>query len=154
MATSLPLSTHSYLWYCSTGNILSHIYTRLISCETLRLGRHLYVLSFPFFIPVCECHTLWVVRESRMVCMTLCCIYCQCCSCYLCLLEPSLNILSGRRGEGQYCCSFLIFVFHVIILWLLACSRVEAYLYWYLAIRLVAGGQVFSLSHGTQVGCL
>lgn len=154
MATSLPLSTHSYLPFCGTGNILSHICTRLIACKASRLGRHPYMLSFPSFIPVCECHTLWVVRKSRMVCMTLSCIYCQRCSCYLCLLGPSLNILSGRRGQGLYCCSFPIFVFHVIVLWLLACSGLGVYLYWYLAIRLVASGQVFSLSHGTQVGCL
>lgn len=71
MATSLPLSMQSYLPYCIISNILSHIDTRLIACKTLSLGRHPYLLSFAFLVPVCECHTLWVVRESRMVCMTV-----------------------------------------------------------------------------------
>lgn len=122
--------------------------TRFIACKTLSLGRHPCMLSFFLFpyVSVIPCGWWW----NHAWCAWPCCIYHRCCSCYLCLL----NILSGRWGEGQYCCSFLIFVFHPIVLWLLVCSGVGAYLYRYLAIRLVASGQVFSLSHGTQVWCL
>lgn len=74
IATSLPLSTHSYLPYCLIVNELSHVYARFIACKALSLGRHPYMLSFSFFIPICECHTLWVVGESRMVCMTVLCL--------------------------------------------------------------------------------
>lgn len=50
------------------------------------------------------------------------------------------------RREGKYCCSFLIFVFHVIVLFLLVCSGVGA------ITLVVARGQIFPPSGGVAFG--
>lgn len=39
------------------------------------------------------------------------------------------NFIREDRRKGQYCCSFLIFLFHVIVQFLLACSGVGEGIY-------------------------
>lgn len=119
--------------------------TRFIACKTLSLGRYPCMLSFFLFpyVSVIPCGWWW----NHAWCAWPCCIYHRCCSCYLCLL---LNILSGRWGEGQYCCSFLIFVFHpmscgywcaqelehiCIGIWLLGWWQAGRYFHWVMGLK-------------------